>query len=41
MEYEVCGSINRPDVDKVIFGLLVKVESEDIINGSDSGKKSI
>jgi hypothetical protein len=37
MEYELTGNINRPDIDIVIISLLEKVESEDIINGSESG----
>lgn len=37
MEYELTGGIDRPDVDKVIIGLLEIVESEDILDGNESG----
>lgn len=37
MEYELGGELNRPDIDKEIISLFEKVESEDILNGNESG----
>lgn len=37
MEYELVGEIAHPNVDKVIISLLEIVESEDILDGNESG----